>query len=529
MKFIYKMRLLLILFMFPSVLFAQRTLKITFDTGGKTETVSFLLRRGLVYASSRDLAEAISGNYYYNNKADKVEIKFSNYKLKLTARNQYIVLTDKSTGDQDVYQLPLSTMLIKNDVFVPLKYALQYFELASGKEIKYDDGVKHLSFTGNAYPGNRRESTVRKIAEKKIDLSSPYDIQNITIDEKSNGTLIRLATKRKIHKFSSSIKEGKLFIFLSGVRVAPNLINKTKPRGLVRKVQMKNISGNVQLEFLLRKGYETQESFVDPENGDIIVTIHNKLLAKKEKPAHNDLADKWKFDVIVIDPGHGGKDGGAVGVTGVKEKDVNLGIALKLGTLIKKKMPDIKVVYTRSSDKFVELYKRGKIANENDGKLFISIHCNSLRKKPSSTNGYEIYLLRPGRTKEAISIAEFENSVINLEENPDRYQKLTDENFILVSMAHSAFMRYSEKFSEILNREYSKYTKLKSRGIKQAGFYVLVGASMPGILLETGFLSNRNEERYLKSKNGQQKIATALYKAVEQYIKYYNDSIIEEF
>src|SRR5690606_24568387 len=114
-------------------------------------------------------------------------------------------------------------------------------------------------------------------------------------------------------------------------------------------------------------------------------------------------------------------------------------------------------------------------------------------------NGFEVYLLRPGRTKEAIAIAERENSVIHYEDNPGRYEQLTDENFILVSMAHSSYMKYSEKFAELLNRQFSNDLTLTSRGVKQAGFYVLVGASMPSVLIETGFLSNKNDADYLKS------------------------------
>ncbi|MCW8805113.1 MAG: N-acetylmuramoyl-L-alanine amidase, partial [Ignavibacteriaceae bacterium] len=158
--------------------------------------------------------------------------------------------------------------------------------------------------------------------------------------------------------------------------------------------------------------------------------------------------DKWNFDVVVIDAGHGGKDPGAIGISNLKEKDVTLAIALKLGEIFKKEMPDVKVVYTRNNDTFIDLYKRGKIANEKNGKLFLSIHCNSTKKKPSDASGAEVYLLRPGRTEEAIEIAETENSVIKYEDNPQRYEKLTDENFILVSMAHSAYMKYSEKFAE---------------------------------------------------------------------------------
>jgi len=174
------------------------------------------------------------------------------------------------------------------------------------------------------------------------------------------------------------------------------------------------------------------------------------------------------------------------------------------------------------------LYKRGKIANENNGKLFISIHCNSTKKKPSNASGAEVYLLRPGRTEEAIEIAETENSVIEYEDNPQRYEKLTDENFILVSMAHSAYMKYSEKFAELLNKDFYLNLKLKSRGVKQAGFYVLVGASMPSVLIETGFISNKEDAKFLKSASGQKQVAESIFSSIKTYRKYYEDAMEAE-
>jgi N-acetylmuramoyl-L-alanine amidase len=240
------------------------------------------------------------------------------------------------------------------------------------------------------------------------------------------------------------------------------------------------------------------------------------------------MKSKWALDAIVIDAGHGGKDAGAIGVNGTREKDINLALALKLGTLIKKEMPDVNVVYTRSDDTFIELYKRGKIANEHGGKLFISIHCNSMPKKPSDSRGFEVYLLRMGKTQDAIEIAEFENSVIKYEDNPTRYKKLTDENFIFVSMAHSAFMRFSESFSDLLNQNWKKEVETPSRGIKQAGFYVLVGASMPSVLIEAGFLSNTQEERFLNSSAGQNDVASAIFKSIKQYKSFYENSVLEK-
>ncbi len=262
-----------------------------------------------------------------------------------------------------------------------------------------------------------------------------------------------------------------------------------------------------------------------------------KPKAGKEKPAakldhDNDDADKtpaskkkWALDVIVIDPGHGGKDPGTKGVTGVLEKDVVLGIGKKLGSLIKKNMIGTKVVYTRSDDTFIELDRRGQLANEAGGKLFVSIHCNSTPKKPSPANGFEVYILRPGRSDDAVRVAEFENSAIQFEANAKRYKKLTEEQFIIVNMAQSSFVKFSDKFASLLTREIKGTTSLANRGVSQAGFFVLVGASMPNVLIETAFLSNKKDEKYLKSDKGQQQLAGGMFQAIKAYREYYEQQL----
>jgi N-acetylmuramoyl-L-alanine amidase len=273
----------------------------------------------------------------------------------------------------------------------------------------------------------------------------------------------------------------------------------------------------------------------DPETGDIILTLRKQGAAKQLAAADatvrtglDQKRDRWALDVIVIDAGHGGRDWGALGVSGVREKDVTLGVALKLGKLVKRNLSDVRVVYTRSDDRFIELDRRGKIANEADGKLFISIHCNSLPRKPSPTRGFEVYLLRPGRSNEAVSIAERENAVIQLEEGyEERYKHLTDENFILVTMAQSAYVRSSEVFADILQQEMENHAGVPNRGVKQAGFYVLVGASMPNVLVESAYLSNRQDEQFLKSDAGQQKIAESIFTAVKKYKQRY-ERLLEE-
>lgn len=255
-----------------------------------------------------------------------------------------------------------------------------------------------------------------------------------------------------------------------------------------------------------------------------------KSTSKSAQNTHsdNDFASakkKWALDVIVLDAGHGGKDAGTIGFGKTKEKDVALGIVKKLGAMLKKELHGTKIVYTRTDDTFVELDRRGQIANENGGKLFISVHCNSTPKKPSKANGFEVYILRPGRNDDAVRVAEMENAVIKLEDNPKRYKPLTDEQFIVVSMAQSAFVKYSDMAAAMISAEVKKLREIGIRGVNQAGFLVLVGASMPNMLIETGFLSNKNDEKFLKSERGQTRMASAICRAIKAYRTRYEAQI----
>jgi N-acetylmuramoyl-L-alanine amidase len=491
--------------------------------GNQSAKIPSINLRGTEYVATSQLAKILGVNYYFNPSREKSEIKFNDYNLKFTANNQFVILTAKKSNQHQIFQLPISAKLRKGDVYIPIKYSVKYLSYASGLKTSYSEESNRVTIVTTKV--NAKELV--KWNETLVDRSSiKYDIFSAKIENKSNGTLLRLATKGKIRKPSSSISNNTLYIFFSDISIDKNEISKLNVRGFIRHITVKHVNGNPQMEIKLREGYEKYEVFYDDEIGEILVSIHNKLL--KNESSNDDEIEKWKFDIIVLDAGHGGKDPGAIGLNGVKEKDINLAVVRELGSLIEKNVKNLKVVYTRDDDKFVELYKRGKIANESKGNLFISVHCNSTPRKPSNARGFEVYLLRPGRTKEAIDIAEFENSVISLEEDASRYKQLNDENFILVSMAHASNMRYSETFADMLNTEWIKQVGVPSRGIKQAGFYVLVGASMPSILIETGFISNKNDVKYLNSRSGQKEIAKSIFNSIFKYKNYYETSLNTE-
>lgn len=225
-----------------------------------------------------------------------------------------------------------------------------------------------------------------------------------------------------------------------------------------------------------------------------------------------------KLSVVVIDPGHGGKDPGAVGKDS-KEKNIVLSIALKLGGMLKAKYPDMKVIYTRSTDEFIELYRRAKIANEHKADLFISIHCNS--SKSPDAYGSETFVMGINKSKANLEVARKENASILFEDNYSRqyegYDPYSPEATIIFSLYQNLFLDQSLDLATRVEKYFSKSFNSFERGVKQAGFLVLYNVTMPGILVEAGFISNPQEEAFLKSNEGQQKVAKAIFNAVVDY------------
>ena len=239
----------------------------------------------------------------------------------------------------------------------------------------------------------------------------------------------------------------------------------------------------------------------------------DKKIVKKNVDLRSEM-EKWKFKTIVIDAGHGGKDPGAVGYRGTKEKDIALDVAKRLEKKLSKNM-NIKIIMTRDEDVFLRLSERTKIANESNGNLFISIHTNAAEDRRAS--GFETFLIGPNKNEAAVRVAARENAVLELEGTTDK--KLTNEDLIQATIAQSSFASKSEQFASMVQKEIKKRVQSRDRGVKQAGFYVLMGASMPNVLVELGFISNPSEEKKLRSPQYRDQLATAIYRAVEQYQK----------
>jgi N-acetylmuramoyl-L-alanine amidase len=227
---------------------------------------------------------------------------------------------------------------------------------------------------------------------------------------------------------------------------------------------------------------------------------------------------QYQVHRVVIDAGHGGKDPGALGRNS-REKDIALAIALKTGEYIEKYIPGVEVVYTRKTDVFVELYKRAKIANDLKANLFISIHCNA--STSSAASGTETYVMGLHKSEANLEVAKLENAAILNEENfADMYEGFDpsqDEDYITLAMFQDAFLDQSTMLADEIQRQFRERAKRKDRGVFQAGFLVLYRTTMPGVLIETGFISNPEDERYLMSEDGQAYIASAIFRSFKFY------------
>ena len=224
---------------------------------------------------------------------------------------------------------------------------------------------------------------------------------------------------------------------------------------------------------------------------------------------------------IVIDAGHGGKDPGTMGTKRYKiyEKDIALEVSLILGRYIEKKFPEIKVVYTRKKDVFLELWERTELANKNDADLFISIHCDGF--KNSDASGASVFVMGMSKLKANMDVAMRENSVMYLEDNfkekYDGFDPKSAESYIVFSLMQNTYLDQSISFAQQLDIQFVERAYRKSRGVKQAPFYVISRVNMPSVLIELGFLTNPDEEDFLHSENGQIYMASAIFRAFKEY------------
>jgi len=462
-------------------------------------TVRTISDENFRYVAVQDFANLFNARTYFSEQNKKLVVYLDDKILKISAFNPFILI------DQQVYQLPLETTFLQGEIFAPLNYFLDIIDRILPNRIIYNQWNNQLEIIA---PSNHNMS----------------NISNIGIEEKVNGTLVNIMTSKDFSESNLSLRFGHDWIYVDiyGGKVDSSALYAAYNTGLVAEVVPSQVSDElVQIGFRLRDKAIAKELILKNPN-EILVSI------KTEKDLATNITSnlerekrRWRIDRIIIDPGHGGKDPGAVGKYGTKEKDVVLAISHYLKELLENEL-GVEVLMTREDDRFLELSQRTEFANRNQAKLFISIHANSNDSR--RVNGVSTYFLGPENTEEAREVANLENSVIKLE-NESRYVDLSQENYILSAMAQNIYNKESQDLADIVQREISRECNLRDIGVKQAGFYVLWGASMPNILIETAFISNSNEEKLLRSSSFQKKQALAIFRSIKKFKERYESQL----
>ena len=440
------------------------------------------------YVSTIDVSRILAKRDPFINKdRGKMVLYIGDHRIKISANSSYLLVDDQ------VFQMPMHTIMTDNDIFIPAEAFFNIIRREALPGIKYDSRRMVLD----------------------IDIKV-FTITNVNISQKSNGTIIRIKTRNLFPEgnISSFFHEnGWFYLTVAGGLVDTTEIRRTDTRGIIKSVAADQLGESSQLAFQMRTKVESHELYQSKDPSEIVISLRTSI--KNSLAQMKEVKDRWKLDTVVLDAGHGGKDPGTMGKRGTKEKDIALDIVKRVGLLLEKNTR-LKVIYTRTEDIFIPLWKRTKMANESNGKMFISIHLNGNPNK--TAYGFETYLLRPGKTEDAIEVASRENEVIKFEEkSKDKYKDVSGESLIMATMAQSIFMKESEELASIIQEEMVKKVKSKNRGVKQAGFQVLIGASMPNVIIEAGFLTNRNEEKNLRNPKYRQTIANSIYKAIIKF------------
>ena len=465
-------------------------------SSGTESEIRTLLDSKKLYISAKDLSQSLSSKLYENAERKKLVLYITGKKVKISGNTSFIMIDDQP------YQMSQITRVEPHDLYVPAEDFLNILKSTVLPGINFDRKKEFLD----------------------IDVIR-FNITGISIDVKSNGTIIRLNTRKPFSErnISSFInRHGWYYLTVAGAMVDTTSINNGLARGVIRRIESDQIGETAQVAFKLGSKVISHEWYQSLDPNQIVITLRTPLGKMKERIEN--VKERQRLDTVVLDAGHGGKDPGSRGKYGTKEKDVVLDITKRIGRLLEKNTR-IKVIYTRDEDVFVPLIKRTKMANDADGKVFVSIHANSNNNR--KVQGYETYLYSLAKSDDAIEVASRENSVIQFEEKVSQYKDLSGEKMILATMAQSMFLKESEDLAAIIQMELDKKLTTPNRGVKQAGFYVLYGASMPNVLVEIGFISNPAEEKKLKQGKYRQMIANAVYEGIKHF-KYSREKLLAE-
>ena len=506
-----------------SALAVERTvikIKVLLDERPVKETDLSLIE-GMGYLRVRDIGNVLGANIDVDSEIRKVTLRGKNRNIVFAVNTPDMVIGGVAR------RMKKNTELIENEVWIPLEGVISSsFGDAMDCSIawKYEEKVLAITSSGEETK-NDTESAVKnkKPAEEKSAEPKPaiqvedtgINISATRVYSYRNYTRLVIEMLRELDYTVEKQDASRIAVQITGGRIDTASSSFEVKDGTIKNIKADQFPLTVLITLTLTPdaGEYKVMRLKYPER--IVVDI--KRTAPAPVPPAQPAAEgvkKQEIKTIIIDPGHGGKDPGAIGPSGEKEKDIVLKISRYLADYLSRRLK-LKVVLTRNADFFLPLDQRTAIANQKKADLFVSIHCNASLKE--STRGFEIYFLsEKASDAQAQAVANAENAVLNLEggEEDSRLSPL------LKSLAMNEYMNESSECCSFIEKEVENRVNVENKGTKQAGFYVLRGADMPSILIECAFISNKLEERKLKSGWFQKEIAEGIYQGIRAYKKW---------
>jgi len=460
--------------------------------GGDEEVKSFD-KDGIIYFSFSEFTEIIGGMLDWETVGQIVFYKIDTTRFDFLLGSAYFKLGDS------IFNMVYAAEYRDGQLYLPAETFIPFLDGVISERITWDKEKKLI----------------------RVD-SEYFNVTDLTISRKANGLLIEVFLTSSL-AYDVFITEGNWV----NVSVRDGKINRTRllsrlDRRLMYDLKVHQLVESGQVSFRMRRKINNWHHKLVYGPPRIQISIEDKDFDFDETMPVASIGPDSRIDVIVIDPGHGGEDYGAIGPRGTREKDVALDIAKELAKLIRKDK-QFKVIMTRDRDKTITLQDRARIANDAAADLFISIHANANLK--DHIRGWNVFFLAPAKNDSARAVAQFENSAFLREQAQVRAapDEVYTDNYrdpvlnILNEMIMTEFQEESHDFAFMLDRELRTISDVPARGVDQAGFYVLNSVYTPSVLIETGFITNPLEEKVLTSRSFRKQMVESIYDSIKRF------------
>ena len=476
-----------------------------YDDDREAVAVGAEVSGGIVFASIRDVARASGLRTNWLGDRHRLVVLSGDVQAKFTAWNPIVLVDDIA------YNLPSPTIMRGGTLLAPAAEIALLLDPISAGTLVWDA-------EGSAFTISTRQINVRPGM----------------IEQRENGTVLRIQVPSELPVQEETNGQNWLHLTVLGGNIDAQAFSRLGLTGAIQQILAYQYANSARLSLRIERGY-TYEMLRGNESDWIMMLFRREEALPAPLSQVGELIEidrnQWSINTIVIDPGHGGRDPGAVGAGGVLEKGVVLGIASRLARRLRDDL-EVEVVMTRSDDRAVSLRERGRIATEAGGKLFVSIHANT--NPDARITGIETYFLSEALTSEAREVARLENAALRYEEPDEQvrddsqyaWYEWADVDEILMGMASSHFLTESQDFAKLVQEELVRSLGARDLGVRQAEFYVMKGtlANMPSILVEVGFISNPAEARRMRQGAYQRRAADAIYRAIREFkLRYESD------